>query len=979
MKPHKRDLMTRMLKRAARTRREHGMALLFTLCILSMALVTAMIFSSNSTTNRKIASVYVDSSSARILADGAVSRAILALMQSDNASYVCSYYGSNGPDNSSEAASDWIWKLERKGLYEFNNGPLRFKNAKYYDVSDIRCPSWEYIISRNNYGDASASTKHIYGRYAYVAIGQNDYLNPNAIGKTEYSDFNDETFETRLGRWTCEPDFIFDFTGSNNTGTYRDKINPEIIRTKYAALSDNWTDSDVFISDLLGKEAESVDPEDPEDPDAHLKMMIEQYFNVTGKGEYNKYRSDGTSISGLSNPELAKGEEYRFPLIREDWNTIDVAEVRDNISWFKNAKSNQLNTVNQTVANLINYNATETRQAVSDADWVTGEPTYTGNKRTPYINEVHADVMISGTIGRIMKDFYLEDPSNPASRKWIVWYTDCTYSHQITLNVETVNLYGNGEDGALAVKPPVLIGEISYEYCLKTDGPDGSDGKWQDGKTQNIRFDTATQPWGAPTITQSADGVYTTYSFTLDSGSFGSFTTPQRKGDRFGRLYEKPVGHESDFYKYIKIRNVKLRVDRVILYDNAGNADLALMPDATVNGGSLSAGYQFLGETEEREMGGIGADQHFYFDTQIDDPRFNLARKQWSTPSFTVADDTGSTLGAYNSNVSYKKDDTTSFDPYEEPENNKISTAYIRHKPMQSLWELGAIHRGSPWQTINLKFASADKTAFEDYKYGDGHLLDCVALATPDHIKDPVLGMINLNCVASFGGGNAPFAFKSLFTNFPIYKTFENMNQSGTAGKVSVVKGKSVDSDLEGDLDADTFARELSEAVTDAIRRGHLPRRTAVFPEKYSDSLMEHIIKRNVPDAESEEIFCRIVNLLKWNKQPIRRATVLVLAQTIRDLGGPGVTSVALSRTPPETEDEMWLDSGFQSYDKASGFRTGSSVSTSMYNCNVKYNQYDNLFDQITGEAKVIVRLEWDGSANNNKGQWIITRKEYAE
>ena len=42
------------LRRVVRNRREHGMALLFTLCILSMALITAMIFSSNASTNRKV-------------------------------------------------------------------------------------------------------------------------------------------------------------------------------------------------------------------------------------------------------------------------------------------------------------------------------------------------------------------------------------------------------------------------------------------------------------------------------------------------------------------------------------------------------------------------------------------------------------------------------------------------------------------------------------------------------------------------------------------------------------------------------------------------------------------------------------------------------------------------------------------------------------------------------------------------------------
>ena len=59
MIPRKQNMMRRMLKRAARARGEHGIALLFTLCILSMALITAMILSSESSTGRKVAAVHV--------------------------------------------------------------------------------------------------------------------------------------------------------------------------------------------------------------------------------------------------------------------------------------------------------------------------------------------------------------------------------------------------------------------------------------------------------------------------------------------------------------------------------------------------------------------------------------------------------------------------------------------------------------------------------------------------------------------------------------------------------------------------------------------------------------------------------------------------------------------------------------------------------------------------------------------------------
>ena len=955
MTKHNENLMTRMLKRAARARREHGIALLFTLCILSMALVTAMIFSSNASTGRKVASAYVDTSAARILADGVVNRAILALMQSDNASYVCSNYKTNPPNgNANDYASDWIWKLEKSGLFSLNDGPLRFNRTTYYDRDDTRCPSWEYVYSKNGYGDPNTTTERIYGRFAYVAIGQNDYLNPNAIGRRNYDGFDNAIFQKRLGRWTCEPQFVF--KSSRNNWNYSGIITPNTIRDKYKG-PDGWTDIDVFVDDMTGGGGSSADKQ--------LKMMVDQYFDLAGEGEYNKFRADGNVIGDLTKHDLASGEAYRFPLIRNDWDSIGVDALKGAIPWFRNA-SGQAN-VNQTVANLINYNASVNRPPVTDNDnWIGGEPTYTGNKRTPYINEAHADVSVGGSLGVRVPRPALE--GDPPVMKWYVKYTDCTYSHQITINVETVNMYPTtgGSDGALAVRNPILIGEISYEYW----NPNGDgNGFWV---PQSIRFDAGTQ-WEVST--SGNDAGYKVYSFMLDNGAVGSVTTPERGP------YDRPMGHDGDFYQYVKVRNVKLSLDRVVLQDNAGrNADLALMPT------QLQTGNTFLTGDGEQVAGAGDFSRHFYFDTQANDPRQNLGYGRqpgdWSTPLFSDNESAvNMTLGAMNNtiNLGSNHDNEKRTNP-SYAGNDSISTAYIRHGQMLSLWELGAIHRGAPWQTINLKCAPSRGTAMDAYQNGDGHLLDHVALASStDRANDAVPGLINLNCVASFGGSSAPFAFKSLFTNFPVYKTYAAMN-SGSAS--DTIAGDSVDSDKNGDLDADAYAKDLSEAVTYAISQGNLPRRTAVFPTSYSGDQMDKIIKRNVPDAEAEEIFCRVVNLLKWNKQPLKRATVLVLAQTIKDVGG-----ASLERNLSGNDLEVMRDSGFLSYKSgnANSYKTApnsvtaATIRSSYAKRSVALKTYDNFYDQITGETKIIVRLEWDESANDNKGAWKVTRKEYAE
>ena len=942
MIPHKKDLMTRMLKRAARARREHGIALLFTLCILSMALVTAMIFSSNASTSRKVASTYVDTSAARILADGVVSRAILALMQSDNASYVCSNYNTNKPNgNADEYASDWIWKLEKKDLFSFNDGPLRFNRTTYYNRDDSRCPSWEYVYDKV-YGDA---TERIFGRYAYVAIGQNDQLNPNAIGKRNYPDFDLTTFQKRLGRWTCEPQF--NFKSTRNHWDYSEIISPETIRDKYA-MPDGWVDEDLFIDDLTGGNSNQ---------DKQLKMMADQYFDVSGQGEYNKFNPNGKTVGDLSKYETTNGDQFRFPLIRNDWDSISVATVKGAVPWFG---PNQT-FVNQTVANLINYNASINRPPVTDNEnWITGEPTYTGNKRTPYINEVHADVSVGGNLGVRMQERYLADPNDPSSWKWRVWYTNCTYSHEITLNVETVNMYPTtgGSNGALAVGNPLLVGEISYEHWNENGDNAGS---WS---TETVRFDAGTQ-WTV--VASGNDAGYKFYTFMLDNGSVGSMTTQKLSN------YDRPMGHEPDFYKFVKVRNVKVSLERVVLRDTAGrNADLSLMPVALRNGRSFltrSVGEQVAGES-----------RHFYLDTQANDPRQNLNRTDWSTPKFSEKEtEVGETVGFANNVITlgqYHDNENRTEPAY--AGNDSISTAYIRHGQMQSLWELGAVHRGAAWQTINLKCAAAKGVRMEGYQNGDGHLLDQVALArSTERADDYVIGMINLNCVATFGGSSAPFAFKSLFTNFPVYRSYAAMNDGRAAG--GVIGGDSIDSDKTGNMDADAYAKDLSEGVTYAISQGSFLRRTAVFPSSYPSSQMEKLIPANVPDAQAEEIFSRVVNLLKWNKQQTKRATVLVLAQTIKDVGG-----ASLEKVLSDDDVDVMRDAGFQSFEStakntAASSMTAGKVRSTFRKRGVAFKQYDNFYDEITGEAKLIVRLEWDESANDNNGAWKITRKEYAE
>ena len=89
---------------------------------------------------------------------------------------------------------------------------------------------------------------------------------------------------------------------------------------------------------------------------------------------------------------------------------------------------------------------------------------------------------------------------------------------------------------------------------------------------------------------------------------------------------------------------------------------------------------------------------------------------------------------------------------------NTFSTAFIPNHPITSLWQLGAVSRGVPGQTINLKKYGGPESDLR-YSDGDAWLLDYFKLNELDAIS-PFPGKFNPNCF------NAD-AYRYLFANIP--------------------------------------------------------------------------------------------------------------------------------------------------------------------------------------------------------------------
>jgi len=74
---------------------------------------------------------------------------------------------------------------------------------------------------------------------------------------------------------------------------------------------------------------------------------------------------------------------------------------------------------------------------------------------------------------------------------------------------------------------------------------------------------------------------------------------------------------------------------------------------------------------------------------------------------------------------------------------NEISTNFIRNAPFETMWELGAIHRGEPFRTINLSmYTDPDSSDFDgSYEKGDAHILDQVKIGPLKYSR----GRFNIN------------------------------------------------------------------------------------------------------------------------------------------------------------------------------------------------------------------------------------------
>ena len=316
-------------------------------------------------------------------------------------------------------------------------------------------------------------------------------------------------------------------------------------------------------------------------------------------------------------------------------------------------------------------------------------------------------------------------------------------------------------------------------------------------------------------------------------------------------------------------------------------------------------------------------------------------------------------------------------------DTNHLSTAYIRNAPMQSLWELGVIHRGAAWQTLNLKAAGApggtgtispsdmrqglswDNSSGTSYAEGDGGILEQVKLTE----KAYSYGLVNINMLCSD-------------TNINEGYQSEYDDQMGQALFYYIKCGQEIN-DFETNGTGTALGSTTTSGVVSYLRastnRPFASRTQFLDWSSGGNSLANafgEVSMTNASDAQQEEIVGKTINLLKAEQSASNVIQFIVVAQTIRDVAGTGITKIN-----PENNTAVSRDCQYGVFD-AHRYKNGSTVTTDPSNTGEDTNTSDQspddylYFDEITSEVKMLVTLE---RVSEVTGQIVVTSIEYID
>ncbi len=941
---------------------EKGIALLFTLGVLSLLLVLAVAFATTSMSSRKMAANNGDVSSARMLANGALQKAMSIMRLYSAHGFPIDGVVSH-VENADASYYDFLWRMETQVEGSYYMDWPGYNDTDAYDPADDSSPNWHYVFNGKTDNDS-----RVIGRYAYKVVSSGGKLDPS-VSVAHSTDFIGGVQGAKNERTIVNAEI--------RNGFYQHEINIKNLDLNNATSSflAGGLIPDEIVSQMSSTSAPvavpGVIPTDRRLPDTKRWVDFETMFsssnlNITDSNQKSFFK-ECFVVDNPKDPEafwVDKNNDgalqtdtelyHRFNLARTDWDTtftgitavdkiIANATKFDNssshngsgIQWLKNYPtdaasptwkgtfSDNQTRAKQIAANIIDYCDSNRTPTSDSANWATTAPTYTGLEKTPYINEIGIRVEATATVAH--------------SGAWNVdWYK---YGFTIFFGAEYVNMFGSqGETFLNPIIFTIIDGSIKFVYT----NPDGTE-----SAEQSISL-------SGKSVTIANSNPY--------SMTFSSFATPT-----YGWTPQGVPTNKAE------IRKVKLQISKAVLSYSGVNVDY-VRPDS-------AGGYSDEVATLISQNGGATGHStaSACFSYQVDDPMQNLNDEDWGQAKQEKTAVYGSggtkygTLSAVNDTMNPLPivTCTTSGDAEAGSTPTTISTAHIRNAPMRSPWELGAIHRGAKWETLNIKFyngdddkdgTSGEKNAdgTEDngasssmgiggYAKGDANILDQIKMTSDTQVYGKV-GIQNAN----------EYVLSALLADIRVGSAF----YTGDPGNLTYTGSAplSYTLDIGGPVytspsNRPSFLVGYVKKIIDAQAAATFKTRAQLLlqvNELYGGSTAKTPSGIDMDnDIKKEEIIGKFINLTKGSLFE-DTVPIVVIAQAIRDTGS--ISGMAMKKD--FNLDGDTTDAGYNG-DNLHAFY-GITGGVNETNNSVKLGYYDIGFDEIVGESKILAFVSID-------------------
>jgi hypothetical protein len=343
------------------------------------------------------------------------------------------------------------------------------------------------------------------------------------------------------------------------------------------------------------------------------------------------------------------------------------------------------------------------------------------------------------------------------------------------------------------------------------------------------------------------------------------------------------------------------------------------------------------------------ANTHLYVRYETNDPRSNHHVSDWTLSSSTASAgywDCASANSICNLNPGGNKDLESSANISANPwaVGSTVSTWYIRNAPMQSPWELGAIHRGAAWETLNLKKYNTTAGALStggggSYTDGDANILDQIKM-----------------CVTNTSPKKVPVKTQAVELASALFRGITVGNNYSAPGTIVVAKQITA-------AEAESLAN-VFKASNSALRsRAELANIADLSSSTFALYGSDNVSLDN--DAKQEEIIGKIVNLTENVKNDY--FTVVAIAQSIKDIGGGITINTDLNY------DGIVSSSFNESGRDIDGDNATNTAGLSETTTNCQFGTYDQFADQILSTQKVIAQIYKDPAT----GKCTILKFEY--